>query len=264
MLSSRCSFFAISSCISNPDPHTLYPGHYVFQEIRGPANPQVFRVTDSQGKTVTLTSLAIKTRVSSEASTVAPPVARDTEVVLQEIGGKCYLHKIWIQGRSRGWEFSIPDNVTAQVSEMNEEVLPGTYSEHDAGSAQDTSSNMNSGANAQNEHNYSAMNSGAEIGQVSSVTGCLERGASANDFYIRSASGERITVRPDENLRSEMANQTHHLVRLVSKGPDSTPIKAQWKTTPASWNGASGTNGKQAAADFQADRIDVISTSCQQ
>ena len=226
MLSSRCSFFAISSCISNPDPHTLYPGHYVFQEIRGPANPQVFRVTDSQGKTVTLTSLAIKTRVSSEASTVAPPVARDTEVVLQEIGGKCYLHKIWIQGRSRGWEFSIPDNVTAQVSEMNEEVLPGTYSEHDAGSAQDTSSNMNSGANAQNEHNYSAMNSGAEIGQVSSVTGCLERGASANDFYIRSASGERITVRPDENLRSEMANQTHHLVRLVSKGPDSTPITA--------------------------------------
>ena len=149
---------------------------------------------------------------------------------------------------------------------MNEEVLPGTYSEHDAGSAQENSSNMNSGANAQNEQNYSAMNSGAEIGQVSSVTGCLERGASANDFYIRSASGERITVQQNDkssNLKWRI-NPIAHLVRLVSKWPDSTPIKAQWKTTPASWNGASGTNGKQAAADFQADRIDVISTSCQQ
>ena len=46
---------------------TLYPGHYVFQEVRGPASPQVFRVTDSQGKAVTLTSIAIKTRVSSES-----------------------------------------------------------------------------------------------------------------------------------------------------------------------------------------------------
>ena len=242
---------------------TLDPGHYVFQEVRGPAGPQVFRVTDSQGKAVTLTSIAIKTRVSSQTSSVAPPVAKDTEVVLQDIGGKYYLHKIWIQGRSRGWEFSIPDNVTAQVSEMNEEVLPGTYSEHDAGSTQENSSNMNSGANAQDKQNYSAMNSGAEIGQVSSVTGCLERGASANDFYIRSASGERINVRPDDNLRSEMASQTDHMVRLISQWPAGAPIKAQWKTTPASWNSATGTNGKQAATGFQVDRIDVISTSCQ-
>jgi hypothetical protein len=136
---------------------------------------------------------------------------------------------------------------------MNEEMLPGTYSE-DNGREEMQS-------NASGSDYQSAMDTGnANIDQVSSVTGCLMQGSSPKDYYVRSANGERTEVIPADNLRNEMASQTNHEVRLVTEWPQNTPIAAHLKNTSASWSNTTANN--QQTAKFQADRIDVIALSC--
>jgi hypothetical protein len=229
---------------------TFPPGHYVFQQIRGPGDRPVFRVMDPQGKNLTLTSVAIKVRAPQRAADYSPPAAQDTEVILQNIGGKYYLHRIWIQGRTRGWEFEIPDSVKSQVAEMNEEAVSGTYDE-----TPDV---------AQNRQGEATMQTNAasdKSDQLTSLTGCLETQSSSNSFYIKSAAGKQTTVKPAGNLITEMANQANHTVRLVGRWSESQAKPNMGHTN--SFVGGSGAHSSDGTNVFRADRIDVIATSCQ-
>jgi hypothetical protein len=232
---------------------TFPPGHYVFQQIRGPGDRPVFRVIDPQGKNLTLTSVAIKVRAPQSASDYSPPAAQDTEVILQKIGGNYYLHRIWIQGRTRGWEFEIPDSVKSQVAQMNEESVPGTYDETPdvAQTRRGETTMQTNAANAASENSN----------QMSSLTGCLERQSSSNSFYIKSSAGKQTTVKPAGDLITEMANQANHTVRLVGHWSESKAKQNTGHTN--SFVGGSDTHSSDSTNVFRADRIDVISTSCQ-
>ena len=232
---------------------TFPPGHYVFQQIHSKTNSPIFRVTDPQGNNLTLTSIAIKVQVPQRASNYSPPAAQDTEVILQKVGGNYYLHRIWIQGRTRGWEFEIPDSVKAQIGEMNEESIPGSYDE-----AEDVADQRYGEATMQTN----AVNAAGKSNQLTSLTGCLKRRSSPDSFYIESSGGKQTRIQPAWNLFVEMANQANHTVRLVGHWPAK---KAEANVAHSHGNTfvGSDTHAVQAKDVFHADRIDVISTICQ-
>ena len=235
---------------------TFPPGHYVFQQVRGPGEIPVFHVTNSQGKNVTLTSIAIKVRAPQSASDYSPPAAQDTEVVLQKIGGKYYLHRIWVQGRTRGWEFEIPDNFKAQIAEMNEESVPGSYDETPDVAYQSREGEATMQSNA--------LKAGStKTDQLTSLTGCLERRTSPDSFYIESSDGKQTNVQAAGNLVAEMANQANHTVRLVGHWSESQAKPNAGLGHTNSFAGGSDTYSSQGTNLFRVDRIDVISTTCQ-
>ena len=99
---------------------TLAHGQYVFEQVQSKGNVPVFRVIDVRGNNLTLTSIAFTARALRATFSYLQPAATGTEVVLDEIGGKYYLHRIWIKGRTRGWEFQIPPDAKVQVAEKKE------------------------------------------------------------------------------------------------------------------------------------------------
>ena len=235
---------------------TFPAGHYVFQQIHSKTNLPVFRVTDPQGKNLTLTSIAIKVRAPRSAGDYSPPAAQDTEVVLQKIGGKYYLHRLWVQGRTRGWEFEIPDNVKSQIAEMNEESVLGTYDE-----TPDVAYQSQQGEAIMQTNALKASSERSD--QLTSLTGCLERRTSSDSFYIESSGGKQTNVQPAANLVAEMANQANHTVRLVGHWSESQQKPNAGLDHTNSFVGNSNSRPSQETSVFRVDRIDVISTTCQ-
>jgi hypothetical protein len=68
------------------------------------------------------------TEIVTDASTmdiIDKPAAPKTEVVLAKAGNDYYLDKIWIQGRTTGWQVMLPNNFNRQQSRSVE--LPATH-----------------------------------------------------------------------------------------------------------------------------------------
>lgn len=102
-------------------PTVLQPGHHIFQQMDDQMPEPVFAISDQNGHNITLSAMAISD-VHGNAGALND-VPRKTRVVLQKIDGKYYLDKIWIQGRVRGWQFAIPDNIQSRGAEMQSEEI---------------------------------------------------------------------------------------------------------------------------------------------
>jgi hypothetical protein len=238
---------------------TLQPGHYIFQQVRGTSTVPVFRVVKPNGENVTLTAVGMSARVPQSTSSQYPPAANSTDVVLQKIGSTYYLDKIWVQGRSRGWAFDIPESAKSQASQMQQETVAGTYSEaNDTTADNNNSSNQNSSeqqanmntspantsaqstSDAQNTsamQNTSAQNSQSRysstqnmpvntnsgVQQEQSLSGCLQRASSPNSYYLQGENGsQEAQLLPAANLDSQMADQVGHTVRLIGQWTGNT------------------------------------------
>ena len=96
-------------------------------------------------------------------------------------------------------------------------------------------------------------------GQLASITGCLEKAAGSEGYYLQNSAGTQTTVQPVSNLTNELGNQVQHEVRLVGHWSD----QQAGSTSPHNQY-ASGQPGNSASNVFQANRIDVIATNCSQ
>ena len=233
---------------------TFPPGHYVFQQVRGPGEIPVFHVTNSQGKKCDPNLDCDQSSGATERIRLFATSGADTEVVLQKIGGKYYLHKS-VQGRTRGWEFEIPDNVKGQIAEMNEESVPGSYDE-----TPDVAYQSREGEATMQSNALKAGSAKSE--QLTSLTGCLERRTSPDSFYIESSDGKQTNVQAAGNLVAEMANQANHTVRLVGHWSESQAKPNAGLGHDNSFVGDS-THPSQGTNLFHVDRIDAISTTRQ-
>lgn len=81
---------------------TLPAGTYLIQELRS-EDPTVLLFYSGNGMKFEISALATKT--------LDPNTARSTEVTLRQIGDNYYLDKLWIQGKSFGFEFPLPKGV---------------------------------------------------------------------------------------------------------------------------------------------------------
>jgi hypothetical protein len=83
--------------------YTLGPGEYTVRQITSASNPRVLEFTSDHGTRLEATVTAIPIMQNT------PP--GETEVILQDEGGGARLHRIWVQGKTYGYE--IPGQVAA-------------------------------------------------------------------------------------------------------------------------------------------------------
>lgn len=93
------------------DALTLQPGTYTFQQLRSPANPNIFRVVDQTGQNIGDTAFASSAVYQSSNPNDVPG---QTQVILKEVGQKRYLDRIWFAGQNRGYNFSLAENARNQ------------------------------------------------------------------------------------------------------------------------------------------------------
>ncbi len=239
-------------------PTVLQPGHYVFQQIDDQTPEPVFMVSDQQGHNISLTAMAIPGIEGNAAA--LNDVPRQTKVILQKVGNQYYLDKIWIQGRVRGWQFNIPENVKSQASSMQPEEVSAQYEQNQQGGQNN--------ANAMENSNLQSASAGSSItgtAQVNSLTGCLQPGNSANS-YVLQQNGNSIQVTPSETLTYELGKQVGRSVRLVGEWTSGNSANSASDMTSASTssmsNSQSVSNSQNNGQTFRADRIDVIAATC--
>ncbi|HLK70080.1 MAG TPA: hypothetical protein VKU19_41910 [Bryobacteraceae bacterium] len=96
---------------------TLEPGEYTFQQNQDPSGAsRVLLIYSDKGMKFETSALTIPT--------LDPDTARDTKVVLHQIGSDYYLDKIWVQGKDYGYEFPLPRNVKSREKEMSSVTVP--------------------------------------------------------------------------------------------------------------------------------------------
>jgi len=101
---------------------TIAAGDYQFIQLQGRPNQPQFDVRTMQGKSEGLTYVG--SRVADSGSPATSP--NKTDVVLKNIDGQYYLWQIWIQGRHRGWQFPLPQNVREKENAAPVEHISGT------------------------------------------------------------------------------------------------------------------------------------------
>ncbi len=99
----------------------LPPGQYRIVEENEPTGTPSLIVEGQQGymlKTVALTP-ARKIPTNSKAA------SSETQVMLWKLGNDYYLNKVWMKGRTVGWEVQLPGDVNSQQGKSVE--VSGTY-----------------------------------------------------------------------------------------------------------------------------------------
>jgi hypothetical protein len=97
---------------------TLEPGEYMFKEV----SDRLIQVFENEEMRAEAAVLTIDTE-NKQAS-------EETEVVLYKVAGndEYYIDKIWVQGRSTGYEFPVPEKIKSLERER-EEAIAGKYEE---------------------------------------------------------------------------------------------------------------------------------------
>ena len=99
----------------------LAPGQYTFDMVSDQTDRDIFRVRDRNGKDVTLSGVSFDSRKLGQATTSSLP--KGTAVVLENVNGTYYLHKIWMSGENRGFEFALPADVKDKVNDSTQVVV---------------------------------------------------------------------------------------------------------------------------------------------
>jgi len=95
---------------------TLPPGDYTFQQLPSSSgDSRVVLVYSDGGMKFQTSALSIPA--------LDPNTARDTKLVLDQVGNDYYLDKIWVQGKDYGYEFPLPSNVKSRQKELQQSTL---------------------------------------------------------------------------------------------------------------------------------------------
>ena len=98
---------------------TLAPGDYTIQQLHTDGS-NVLLFYNGNGMKFQTSAMTIK------ALELKTP--EDTSVILHHIGDEYYMDKIWIQGKSYGYEFPLPNRVKSREKEMAAVTVPAQAS----------------------------------------------------------------------------------------------------------------------------------------
>jgi len=100
----------------------LQPGQYTFFIEQDQTDRPVFRVQSPEGKNLTLTSSTF------DARSLGQPVSSDdsarSSILLENVNGGYYLHRVTLRGQDRGFQFTLPENVKDKVNESTHVIVP--------------------------------------------------------------------------------------------------------------------------------------------
>jgi len=97
--------------------HSLPAGKYTIRQVTSASNPRVLEFTSDNGTKLDATIAAVPILQNTPPS--------KTRVILDNEGGAPRVSRIWVQGKSYGYEF--PGNGNASAAAVNGVALQGTY-----------------------------------------------------------------------------------------------------------------------------------------
>jgi hypothetical protein len=89
---------------------TLPPGDYVIKRMSGLSPNRVLLVYSDEGLKFETSAMTIPV--------YDPDVARDTKIILSRVGDDYYYDKVWVQGKSYGYQFILPKEARARQREL--------------------------------------------------------------------------------------------------------------------------------------------------
>lgn len=114
---------------------TLQPGEYTIQQLQTTGGDnRIVLIYGNNGMKFETSAMAIPA--------LDPNTARDTKLILHQVGSDYYLDKIWIQGKDYGYEFPLPNSVKSREKEMAQAVsVPAQYSTSQSSATSESASN---------------------------------------------------------------------------------------------------------------------------
>ncbi len=100
---------------------TLQPGDYTIQQLPSAAgDSRILLFYSRDGMKFETSAMTIPT--------LDPDTARDTKVILNQVGSDYYISKIWVQGKDYGYELPVPKSIRERQHERaTESSLSATY-----------------------------------------------------------------------------------------------------------------------------------------
>src|SRR5262249_53259128 len=89
---------------------TLPPGDYVIKRMPNQGGSRILLVYSDDGMKFETSSMTIPV--------LDPDVARDTKIILSKIGEDYYYDKVWVQGKSYGYQFILPKEARNRQREL--------------------------------------------------------------------------------------------------------------------------------------------------
>jgi hypothetical protein len=89
---------------------TLAPGDYVIRRMPSPGGSRVLLVYSDEGMKFETSAMTIPVLDQN--------VARDTKVILSKVGDDYYYDKVWVQGKSYGYQFILPKEARDRQREL--------------------------------------------------------------------------------------------------------------------------------------------------
>jgi len=89
---------------------TLPPGDYMIRRMSSPGGSRVLLVYSDDGMKFETSAMTIPV--------LDPDVARDTKIILSKVGSDYYYDKVWVQGKSYGYQFILPREARARQREL--------------------------------------------------------------------------------------------------------------------------------------------------
>jgi hypothetical protein len=98
---------------------TLPPGEYEIRQDPSPTNNRILRFFTDKGMKFETTAMAIPALDNK--------TPEETSLVLDKYGSDYYLNKVWVQGKTYGYEFPVPDSVKNRERERNPTTVAARY-----------------------------------------------------------------------------------------------------------------------------------------
>jgi hypothetical protein len=89
---------------------TLPPGDYMIKRMSSPGGSRILLVYSDDGMKFETSAMTIPV--------LDPDVARDTKIILSKFGSDYYYDKVWVQGKSYGYQFILPKEARARQREL--------------------------------------------------------------------------------------------------------------------------------------------------
>jgi hypothetical protein len=97
---------------------TLPPGEYVIKRLPNSSGSRILLFYSDNGMKFETSAMTIPV--------YDPNVARDSKVILSRVGDDYYYDKVWVQGKSYGYEFVLPKEVRMRIKELARITVPGS------------------------------------------------------------------------------------------------------------------------------------------
>jgi len=143
---------------------TLAPGEYVIQRLPSQSGSRVLLIYSDKGMKFETSAMTIPVLDIN--------VARDTKIVLDKIGDDYYYDKVWVQGKSYGYQFILPKEARMRRKELAKIIVPASSS---SGSSTVTTTTTTASAETPVVAEEQQTIAQAEVGQPVEVAQVEER-----------------------------------------------------------------------------------------